>query len=269
MAKQKFKNNLKTMNAKAELYGNKVTPISALRVIISYEIGIIAFALLLYGTKQFLMVGIIVVIGAIFVYRSILPYKVDDVYRERGEAERSQFMHLVTQGMSAKEADILAVMQHAAKVAKGEFYDDIIHVIIRMQQSHQYDVYHPAFKKVTNKYKDDIFFVMFMEQCETTFAEAQYDIRSFRSFQVSHDSMMAAERNFLKSKQQYQTNLFVLFFVEWVVLAMILFSQGFKSYLTTWITPFGFVVSTITFICFAFCLRKFYKRYYDNNVMEE
>lgn len=269
MAERTAKNNLKTMNAKAELYGNKVTPTSVLRVIMTYEIGIIAFAVLLYSVKQFLMIGVIVVLGAIFVYRRILPYKVDDVYRERGEVERSQFIHLVTQGMSAEGADMLTVMQHAASVAKGEFYDDLIHLIIKMQQSRSYEVCHPAFQKVIDKYADDVFFSMFIEQCETTFYEDQYDIRTFRNFQVSHDTMITSERDFLKHKAQYQSGLFLLLAVEWFVIAIVLLSEGYQHYISVWVSAFGFVVSTITFIAYAICLRQFYKRYYDNNVIEE
>lgn len=269
MARSKPKADLQTMNAMAGLYGGKVTPASALRVILLYEIGIVAFAALMYTPKKFIVIGIVAIIGGMFVYHNILPYNVQDAYRQSGERERNQFIHLVTQGMSSDEADMLLVTKNAVNSAHGEFYQDMMQLVISMQLHRDYQGCHPAFQKITDKYQDDIAFGMFMEQIETTFYESEYDIRTFRSFQNFHDTMINKEKEFFKRKQSWRSGLVMVIACAWGTCAIIMLSQGYKAYLLNWNTLFGFCVATLFFILMAIELRRDFKNFYDNNVLEE
>ena len=265
----KNKTNLKTLNAKAELYGNRVTPTTVFRTMFSYEVIIIAYAALLFGPKNIIMIGIMALLGAIFVYRGIIPYKIDDAYRENSENERNQFMHLITQGMTAENANMLNVMRKATDAASGEFYDDMMHLLIKMEQSHSPEVCHPAFQKLCHKYQEDIFFSMMMEQCETTFYEAQYHIETFRSFQESHDEMIAQERNYEQKKQSWQQGLGIIIVMCFGAECMVMLFPGYATYQRVWLNIRGFVVSVIFFIALSRVVRKFYKDFYDNDVTHE
>lgn len=265
----KNKTNLKTLNAKAELYGNRVTPASVFRTMFAYEVIIIAYAALLFGPKNVIMIGIMALIGAIFVYRGIIPYKIDDVYRERSENERNQFMHLITQGMTAQDANMLNVLRNATDAASGEFYDDMIHLLVKLEQSRSPEICHPAFQKICDKYKEDIFFVMMMEQCETTFYEAQYHIETFRSFQESHDEMISQERYYEQKKQSWQTGLGIIVVLCFGAECVVMMFPGYKVYQKVWLNIIGFIISIIFFIALAAVVKKFYKDFYDNDVTHE
>lgn len=264
----KQKTNLRTMNAKAELYGSSVTPARVMRMMFGFEVGIAAFTLLMYGLTNFGLLAFWLVVGAFLVYKGILPYKVDNFYREHGEAERSQFMRLVTQSMSTNDSAIVTAMYRAAKVAKGEFRDDIVELLVTIKETHDFDTCHAAFQKVQFKYKDDIYFSSFMDQCETTYFESQYHISSFRTFLNSHDVMMGQEKYFSQQKTAKQGSLFLILAVCWLVIAITFLSQGYKTYQQVWLSPIGVIASTISFILIALILRRFYKFYFDNNVIE-
>lgn len=265
----KTKTNLQTLNAKAQLYGNKVTPTTVFRTMFSYELIILAYAVLLFGRKNIIMIALMAIIGAVFVYKGILPYKVDDYYREQSENERNQFMQLVTQEMSSPDASIVYVMQRATDAASGEFYDDMMHLMIKIRQTSNVDVVHPAFQAIREKYKEDTFFCMMMDECETTYFEAQYNADTFRSFLDAHTFMIDRERYYEKAKKDWQSNLMMLlvfcFFVECAVMMM----GGYTQYQQLWLNIGGFSVSVFFFIVIAKIIRTFYRRFYDNDVMHQ
>lgn len=265
----KTKTNLQTLNAKAQLYGNKVTPTTVFRTMFSYELIILAYTALLFGSHNIIMLALMAIIGAVFVYKGILPYKVDDYYRERSENERNQFMQLVTQEMSSPNASIVLVMQRATDAASGEFYDDMMHLMIKIRQTSDMDIVHAAFQVIRDKYKEDTFFCMMMDECETTYFEAQYNADTFRSFLNAHTFMIDRERYFEKAKKDWQTNVVILlvlcFFVECLVMLM----TGYAKYKEIWLTVVGFVISVIFFLVMGKILRSFYRHFYDNDVMHQ
>ena len=266
MAKQKT--NLRTMNAKAELYGGRVTPTKVIRMMFGFEVGIAAFALLLYGLTSFGWLALWLLIGAVLVYKGILPYRIDNSYRQHGEAERSQFMRLVTQSMSTKGSSIVQAMYRAAKSAKGEFHDDLIELLVTIKETRNFDKCHAAFQKIQLKYKDDLYFSSFMDQCETTYFESIYHIDSFRSFLNTHDIMMGQEKYFAQQKASKQSSLFMILAVCWIVIAVTFLSQGYATYTKVWLSPIGVIASTVSLILIALILRHFYKLYFDDNVIE-
>lgn len=265
----KNKTNLRTLNAKAELYGNRVTPTTYLRTLFIYEIIALAYSMLLFGPKNIIMNCITAIIIAVFVYWGILPYKVDDSYREHSENQRNQFMHLVTQGLSADNASIVYVLQRATDAASGEFYDDMSHLLIKLKQTSDYETCHAAFQKIADKYKEDIYFSMMIEQCETTFFEAQYHIETYRSLQDAHDTMIAKERYYEQQKEAWQRSLRILIILCLGTEYTIFLLPGIKTYQKVWLNITGIVISIIFFIILGMFLRQFYKSFYDNDVTHE
>lgn len=255
------------MNAKEELYGSHLSTARVARIILTYEIGVGAFTYVLYSPKNLLWIVGWMIASAIYVYRVILPRGINANYSRHAETERNRFLNIVTQGMTSKNANIVNVLENASKKAEGEFKLDLEQLLATLLQASSQEVQHQAFLNIEHKYSDDIYFGLFMEQVETVYYESQYHPETFKTFEMSHNTLLSREREFIRRKKARQAQLLMMSVISLAVVAICLYSNGYSQFIKIYATkPTGYAVSTVYLLIMAFIYNGFYKRYYDDNV---
>lgn len=265
MAKQRA--NLKTMDAKEQLYGFRLTRSRVIRIILGYEIGVFLFAYILYGPNNPWWIVGWMALAALYIYKKMLPRKIEADYQRRAEVQRNRFINIVTQGMTTKHANIVAVLRRASTKADGEFKRDLMALIAVIMSADNYKELHAAFVKLQKKYEYDIYFTLFMEQVETVVHESIYHIETFKTFKNSSNTILMKEKEFIQKKKQVQKNMIVMAGISCFTNAICLMMPGYQKYLTVYAdTMGGIIVSTVYLVAIATIINGFYKRFYDDNV---
>ena len=267
--KSKVHATIADMNAKEELYGGRLTKARVLRILAGYEIGIAGFAALLYGPvmQHLWCILIWMLIVAFYIYRRLLPRKIESDYQRRSELERNRFINVVTQGMSTKNANIISVLRNATKKAEGEFRDDLSALLAVLVSAPSYKEQHEAFERIQKKYASDIYFTLFMEQVETVVHESIYHIETFRTFEDSHNKLLLKEKEFIQKKKGVQTIMFFMCGVAAFTAGACLMAQGYKEYLKVYaLNPIGMGISTFYLFVFCLIIASFYRNFYDDTI---
>lgn len=258
------------MNAKEELYGGRMTTARVLRMLMGWEIGIAIFAITLYGpvVQHAWCVLVWMLIVAIYIYNVLIPRKIEADYQMRSEQERNRFINIVTQGMSTKNANILAVLRRATNKAEGEFKDDLNALVAVLVSAPDYKEQHQAFEDIIHKYSSDIYFGLFMEQVETVYHESIYHIETFQTFEDSHNKLLLKQKEFMAKKHDVQQIMFTMCGIaEFTIAATTIGAEGYKTYLSMYaLSKAGMVVSTVYLIVLCLIVSSFYKHFYDNTV---
>lgn len=263
MAKNKM--TIVQMNAVEELYGYNLTKQKVARFMLSYEVGTLAFTVLLYERWWITLIWMVLV--GLYVYKSLLPKQVMANYKRRALTERNRFINMVTQGMATKNANIVAVLRRAKEKVKGEFADDLSILIATLVSEDNYEAKHQAFKNLSDKYKEDIYFVLFLEQIETVYHEDQYHIETFQTFKDSHNRLLMKQKTFIRKKKEVQTSMMSMLGLSFVMLAIMLMSNGIDKYISIYAHALGgTITSTIYLLVIGFIIHSFYKKYYDDEV---
>lgn len=268
MAK-KPRESIKTMDAKEQLYGGRLTTSRVFRIIAGYEMGVIAFTYILYGPNGIWpwMIGWMA-LAAWYIYKKLLPRKIESDYQRRAENQRNRFINYVTQSMTTKDASIIAALRNAVTKADGEFKDDLEALIAVMLSAQSWDESHAAFVHLQQKYDSDIYFTLFMEQVETVFHEDQYHIETFNTFKDSHNTVLTKEKEFIQKKREVKKNMIVMSGIGLLTNAICLMAPGYTKYLNWYANATaGKIVSTLYMIAIALIINGFFKRFYDDDVL--
>ena len=263
----KVHETITSMNAKEELYGSRLTKARVARTILTYEVGVAAYGYAMYGPTNLPIIVIWLVLAALYIYRKILPESVDANYQRKAETERNRFINIVTQGMTTKNANILAVLRRATAKAEGEFKLDLERLLAVLVSAPDQAEKHKAFQDITEKYSDDIYYGLFMEQVETVYNESQYHIETFNTFKDSHNTLLLKQKEFIRKKKQAQVQLMSILVLSLVTSVICLYSNGYQQFLTTYAeNKIGMLFSTLYLFALALIINGFYKHFYDDTI---
>lgn len=266
MAK-KVHETITSMNAKEELYGSRLTKARVARVILTYEVGVTAFGYAMYGPTNLWIIVIWMALAAFYIYRKILPMSIDANYSRKAQTERNRFINIVTQGMTTKNANIVAVLRRATDKAEGEFKLDLERLLAILVSSPDQSEKHEAFRNISKKYGNDIYFALFMEQVETVYNESQYHIETFNTFKDSHNTLLLKQKEFIRKKKQAQIQLMSILVLSLVTSVICLYSNGYQQFLTTYAeNKIGILFSTLYLIALALIINGFYQHFYDDTI---
>lgn len=266
MPKRRLK-SITELNAIEQLYGSTLTPARIMRMISTFEIITIAFSYLLYMSIPITIVWVL--LTALGVYAAIIPRHVQNDYYNKAMNERNKFINLITQGLSTKNANVLNVLTRNIDNLSGEFGNDMRVLTARLLSETEDEQKRKAFKEVSDKYHDDIYFDLFIEQLETAYYETQYNIETFETFKESHNTVLSKMREFQAVKKVHQKQLFVVTGIVWVLLAITAWSvlRSFDRYMLSYAHSIaGYIASTLFFIAMFIVYNKFYRMYYDDEV---
>lgn len=263
----KSTNSIASMNATEQLYGHTMTKSRVFRMMFSYELAIFVSCFILYGYNHLIWAVLWMAITAILVYKKIIPRQVQANYEMRGEIERNKFINIATQSLSGESVNLLAVLRRSNAKLEGEFHDDMESLIATMASSPDNKEVHKAFTYIEDKYKQDIYFCLFMEQIETVFYETQYHIETFEVFKDSHNVIMQKEKSFSNKKRDFMIQGISMFALGQVLNAITLYSSGYDKFLEAYANIMvGPIISAIYLTAILVVANIFVKRFFDDDV---
>lgn len=274
IAKRK-RTTIKELNAMEELYGSRMTPSKVFRIIGSYEIVICGCAYFLYQSLPITFMYAFA--GALFVYGAVVKKDIENRYRSRGLFERNKFINFITQSMTTKGAQILPVLTKSINKLNGEFKDDIQHLVAVLCTNSTDEEKRDAFAELNDKYEQDIYFCLFLDQVQTVYWESTYHVETFREFQNSHNLILMKQKEYKRTKNVYRhwTFMTVLgsmgLIVATAFMTGVLAGKGFG--LTLFSTVYahsliGRICSTMYMFGLSFIMVRFFNCYYDDDIME-
>lgn len=266
MAKQKKKRtSLADMNARETLYGSPLTTSRIIQGVMGFEILTIAFSLALYWYWWLTLILCALIFW--WYMKWLLPKQVQQRYVQRGFNERNRFVNIMTQGLTNPNANILSLLRSSIDKLHGEFQEEILELTTVLMASMDRKTQHEAFTRLIQRYPDDFYFGLFMEQVETVVYESQYHIETFQTFKDSHNQIALKTKQFIAKKNEIKHNFIVMHGISFLLIMSILISGGWAKAVRLYDhSPIGWVISTVYLSLLLFMEMYFYKRYYDDSV---
>ena len=270
MAQKKPQGTIAVLDAKEQLYGRRMTMGKAMQDVLKWEAIFFAYAVVALGFNLlhllwFIPIGVLVFL---WVWKQLLPKKVEQAYQMQAYAERNQFVNLVTQEMAMHTITMQGAIKDAMENANGEFSDDLSHLVAILSASSSRKDIHRAFMRLQKKYDDDIYFARFIEQCETTYWETSYRIENFKTFKDSHDMVLEKMNVFRAYKKQAETNMYIILgLIGVLAFVSINMSSSFGSPGAWTGSIIGNIISDIWMLMIFVMIVMFYRNYFDDSVL--
>lgn len=266
MAKSSL-NSIAAMNARAQLYGHTMTKSRVFRMMFIYEVATVVTCAILYGFNHLIWAVGWMIIVAIIVYKKVIPQQVEANYQTRSEIERNKFINITTQSLAGDSVNLLSVLRRSSAKLTGEFREDMESLIATMSSSPSRSEVHQQFMRIEDKYSDDIYFCLFIEQIETVFYETQYHIETFEVFKDSHNTIMQKEKTFSAQKRDYMMQGVMMFILGQVLNATTLYSSGYDKFLSAYANTIAApIINGIYIIGILMTANTFIKRFFDDDV---
>jgi hypothetical protein len=266
---------IKELNAMEELYGSRMTSSKVMRIIFKYELAVCGMSYFLY--QNLIATFMYGFAGAIYVYMVIIKQDVESRYRQRGLFERNKFINFITQSMTAKNAQMLPVLMKLVNKLEGEFKDDVQHLVAVLCTNSTSEEKNSAFAELSEKYRKDIYFCLFLDQVQTVYLENTYHIETFREFQRSHNLILIKQKEYQRIKDRYRHWFFLTLIGAFGLLVLTAYATGifngngmnFEMFTQVYATSLiGRIVSTFYMVAMAIVVNIFFRNYYDDNITE-
>lgn len=258
--------NVDELNAYKVAYGK---PLKAKDYI--YYIGMPA---LLFGGFSFILLYywwlslIIAVLGALYGARVFLPKSVKQHYNSVSFAQRNKFVNNATQILTDENQTVTRALATANSRADGEFKEDIQRLQARLVGADNIQV-KDGFKNLSEKYKDDVIFMQYLEQLETAMLEGRVNIDTLKDIKTYHNDMKKKQAEYEAKKQGHLKDMKMLCGVVLVFILSVSFSFGFSTYVNDFAHhPSGWISCGIYLLLMSQFFRKFSIYLFDNSVME-
>lgn len=270
MAK-KTQGTIASMDAKEQLYGRRMTVSRAMRDVLKWEAiyGVLTLTLIGFHFPHFLFVIPVLILVFLWVWRSLLPKKVEQAYQMQSYSERNQFVNLVTQEMSTHTITMQAAIKDAMNNASGEFRDDISNLSAVLAAGSNRKTVHKAFLRIQKKYETDIYFARFMEQCETVYWETEYHIESFETFKDSHNMVLEKKNLFRANKKSREQQMYMMLgLCEVMNVIVVNISASVGASASSWGDSYiGNGISLLWVVIVFIIISMFYKNFFDDSVL--
>lgn len=268
----KKKQTIETLRAIDRAYGRKLT--RGRQFVLSLEPGIILAVLATLMWMRPLMTVVFFVIGLLYGYFSVMPREVRVQYENDALYERHKALSTLTGALSANDnLPAYRVLSRVASTTTGELHEDFIKLTAKVVQFEDSKVIHESFDEIYKKYRDDVYFVQYMEQLEAYTVDSILDLETIEMLNDMHNTLYEksegyrrVRENALKETRIMMTVVFALgVFMEFIAVKMAT-AEYFTRYF--WHGVAGWVTGGLMIVMFAIIMIRFYKRYFDTSVTE-
>lgn len=213
------------------------------------------------------------IIGFLYGYNYMLPREVEAQYIMNGYEERNRTLNLLTQSLMDPNKTIIKSIQVCKSRANGEFKKDlsILEAVITNHSSTR--EVKGAFKKLIEKYKEDVVFGLYMEQLESAIYDGRGENSNdiFKNIKNQHNQFFneyrgfAEDRNKAKGENYFMLNAVLALGIG--VSAAAINMTGFALYNKIFFTgPVGLATGLIFIIVTIIVQTGFFKKYYNDSV---
>ncbi|MGG3641484.1 hypothetical protein [Bacillus gobiensis] len=265
MAKKK-KYTLDEVNALRKAYGDPLQKrelVSAL--LIPFSVGAIFTIVLFYYWWLALITG---VIAMMYAYKIMMPQNAKRVYEVNAFRERNYFVNYITQMLTNPERTVLDALKTVTDNANGEFKDDLLRLQASLADANSKEV-QDAFQVLSDKYKNDVIFDLFVEQLATASIEGRFSMETLKDIKSYHNQVKKRQDDFIAKKQKEAYNFKFIMTIGLVLILAITFSFGWDQFVMQYArNPIGWASSTVYLLIAGGYFLSFRKKYVDDNIME-
>lgn len=271
MAEKKNRKDIKDLVALDNAYGRKLNTKRIFKICAAPSIYMTVMFTMFTLNPFYAIAGFI--LGFMYGYNYMLPREVEAEYKMNGYEERNRTLNLLTQSLMDPNKTIIKSIQVCKSRANGEFQKDlsVLEAIITNHSSTR--EVKQAFKRLIDKYKEDVVFGLYMEQLESAIYDGRNDNSTdiFKNIKNQHNQFFneyrgfAADRDKAKGENYFMLNAVLALGIA--VSAAAINMSGFALYdkifftgLTGLVTGFIFIIVTIL------VQTSFFKKYYSDSV---
>lgn len=223
-----------------------------------------SFILLYYWWFSLIMA----VIGAIYGFKVFLPKTVQKNYEAQSFSQRNKFVNNMTQILTDDGKTVTRALQTANSRADGEFQENITKLQARLIGAEDQKI-KAAFKDLSEKYKEDVIFVQYIEQLETAMLEGRANIDTLKDIKTYHNDMKRKQTEYEMKKQGHLKDMKMLCGVVVVFIFAVSFSFGFGTYVNDFAHHYtGWISCGIYILLMLSFFRKFSQYLFDDSVLE-
>lgn len=223
-----------------------------------------SFILLYYWWLSLIMS----VFGAMYGIKVFLPKSIEKAYKAQSFAQRNKFVNNMTQILTDEGKTVTRALATANSRTDGEFQEDITQLQARLIGADNNQIKN-AFKSLSEKYKDDVIFIQYVEQLETAMLEGRANIDTLKDIKTYHNDMKKKQTEYEVKKQGHLKDMKMLCGVVVVFILAVSFSFGFGTYVNDFAHhPSGWVSCGIYMLLMLQFFRKFSTYLFDDSVLE-
>lgn len=221
--------------------------------------------ILLYLWWVSLILGII---GALYGLKVLMPKIIQRTYEQISFRERNKFVNNMTQILTNDSQTLLKALGRASDRSEGELKMDLKVLQAKLMGADHGQVLQ-AFKVISNKYRDDIIFVQYIEQIETASLEGKTNMDTLKDIKSYHNEMKEKKEEYDRKKDGHLKDIKSLCIIVVFFILIIAFSFNFEIYINAFARhPIGWCTAGIYMLLMFFFSRSFANYYFDDSIME-
>jgi len=221
--------------------------------------------ILLYLWWVSLILGII---GALYGLKVLMPKIIQRTYEQISFRERNKFVNNMTQILTNDSQTLLKALGRASDRSEGELKMDLKVLQAKLMGADHGQVLQ-AFKVISNKYRDDIIFVQYIEQIETASLEGKTNMDTLKDIKSYHNEMKEKKEEYDRKKDGHLKDIKSLCIIVVFFILIIAFSFNFETYINAFARhPIGWCTAGIYMLLMFFFSRSFANYYFDDSIME-
>jgi hypothetical protein len=222
--------------------------------------------ILLYLWWVSLILGII---GALYGLKVLMPKIIQRTYEQISFRERNKFVNNMTQILTNDSQTLLKALGRASDRSEGELKMDLKVLQAKLMGADHGQVLQ-AFKVISNKYRDDIIFVQYIEQIETASLEGKTNMDTLKDIKSYHNEMKKKKKEeYDRKKDGHLRDIKSLCIIVVFFILIIAFSFNFETYIDAFARhPIGWCTAGIYMLLMFFFSRSFANYYFDDSILE-
>lgn len=208
------------------------------------------------------------VIGCVYGWRVNLPKVVKRNYEVNSFNERNKWINNLTLVLTDQSKTVNQALSIVRSRAKGEFKTDLSQLEARLSKADRGKI-REGYRKLADKYSDDVIFGQYCEQLETASIEGKSNIETLKDIKTYHNQLKEKQEAFQRQKDEHYDGMKTLAGLLIIVYLAIPFSAGWEMFFESYARNIAGYISTViyTIIMVRFYVR-YMKLYYDDSVME-
>lgn len=266
MAKRKKQyKTIRELDAIEELYGGRFTKSKLIRILMMYSLIPLAFGTLLY--RNVFYTSIWIIITCIYVFVKVIPGSVKSDYNMKAHNERNRVINVITQSLTSGNPSVKQGIKMAVDSTHGELHDDMNKLYAKLLGDATPEAIHESFLNLREKYKDDIYFGLFLEQLEVGLGKAHPDTRTLTIFRDSHNAEFSTTKKFRMRKRDQLRMVVTMLCMSFGTCVLAATALTYKKFVSLYNHSLaGFIITTGFMIVLFMILNHFVNLYQDDSI---
>ncbi|MBB5887612.1 hypothetical protein [Lactovum miscens] len=150
-------------------------------------------------------------LGALFGWRQLLPQIVERDYQRKQFNEKHRFVNTLTQLMVDEQRSVWLCLKSVSERVDGQFKTDLEILVARLKNPDEAET-RASFSEFSARYKDDIFFVQYVDELSSSFLEGRGNFKTLQELKDSYNDIKLKQEAFYTRKKAVLSMAFKVYF---------------------------------------------------------